>query len=81
MKTLEYRDTLVSCYAMYLCKELAKAEIQERAVLIARLDDILKWDGTFKDSLQLPYSPSAVQPLDDKPSPEVEHSVLLTNRN
>ena len=27
MKTLHYRDCLISCYAIHLCKEIAKAEI------------------------------------------------------
>ena len=78
MKQTAYRDSLISCYAAYLCKDIARADILERQAYISRLDDVLKYDGSSKVAM-LPEHIAFQQSSEGEPSEEVEHTVHIPN--
>ena len=76
MRRKQYRDSLIECYAVHLLQKITEAEIVERGVYLSRLDELLKYDGISR-LVQMSYSPGSEQPLDDKPSEEIEYTVRL----
>ena len=58
MKTKQYRDCLIQCYAVHLLQKITEAEIQERVVYIQQLDELLRHDGVSR-LVQMPESCSS----------------------
>ena len=65
-------------YALELLRLMHCAEAEEYDMLVAEFDNCIRYQGMGR-LVQMPYSPGGEQPLDERPSAEVEHALRLTN--
>lgn len=65
-------------YALELLRLIRSAEAKEYEVLVAEFDNCIRYQGIGR-LVQMPYSPGGEQPLDERPSAEIEHALRLTN--